>query len=235
MSTLYPDLQNKFPAEVDDFSKFTDPSISQIALINQYYSYMESGNLVEAAQILESNPSLKTSILNAERLNMMRDGLISIQRYYLNDIQQYLMEIVKNKGDWNSSTKYTKYDVVFYATNGKSQAYMGVEQNIPLGTLPTNTAYFIPLTIEGDKGESGTGLSPRGEWNAVTSYSQYDCVSFNNGLWYAKQASSNQKPSENTDIWEFIAIVSKQVISAQTMPSDQSPGDIWLEEMGGDL
>ena len=39
MSNLYPDLENKFPEQVDDFEKFQDPTIDSISLINQYYSY----------------------------------------------------------------------------------------------------------------------------------------------------------------------------------------------------
>ena len=229
MSTLYSDLQNKFPAEVDDFAKFTDPSISQVSLINQYYAYMEAGNVSAAAQILEQNPALKTSILNAERLNMMRDGLISLERFYLNDVQQYLVEIVKQKGNWSSSVKYTKYDVVMY--DGK--AYMGISTDIPLGTLPTSTSYFIPLTIQGEQGASGTGLSPRGEWSASITYSVYDCVSYQNGLWYAKTASTNKNPADNLSDWGYIEVIKRLVISSASQPSNQAPGDVWIKEIGG--
>ena len=235
MSTIYPDLQNNFPDSIDDFYKFTDPSISQIAIINQYYSKFQSGDISGAAEILESNPDLKTAILNAERLNKIRDGIISIERFYLDDVQQYLVNIVKNKGDWNSQTKYTKYDVVFYEIDGIEQAFMGLDVNIPIGTLPTDDTYWIPLTLRGKQGESGIGLTPRGEWNSSTEYYINDCVSYKNKLWYAKQSSTNKIPDESNEYWEYIAIIDKQVISSSEEPQNQSPGDVWIEETGGDL
>lgn len=231
LSTLYPDLQNKFPVEVDDFAKFTDPNLSQITLINQYYTYMEAGNLSGAAEILGNNPSLKTAILNAERLNMMRDGLIAVQRYYLNDVQQYLVEIVKNKGEWNSGTKYTKYDVVFYPVAGGDQCFMATSTDIPIGTIPTDTSYWIPLTMRGEQGPSGIGMTPRGTWQASTSYSQYDVVSYDDQLWYALQANTGQTPYTGSSYWAKFFLIPNYIVSNQSQPQNQDTGSIWIQEL----
>jgi len=80
MSNLYPDLENKFPEQIDDFEKFQDPSLTSISLINEYYSYFDSGNLQAANELLENNPSLKRMIINAESLNKLRDAILSVQR-----------------------------------------------------------------------------------------------------------------------------------------------------------
>lgn len=231
MSAIYPDLQNKFPEAIDDFSKFTDPSISQIALINQYYSKFQSGDIAGAAQILEDNPSLKTAILNAERLNKLRDGLIAVQRYYMDDVQEYLVEIVKNKGDWNNQTKYTKYDVVFYPIEGAEQAFMGISTEIPIGTLPTDQTYWVPLTMRGEQGASGIGLTPRGVWQSSVSYSQYDVVSYDDSLWYALQANSGQTPYSGSQYWEKFFLIPNYIVSSQSQPSNQDIGSIWVQEL----
>ena len=208
LSTLYPDLQNKFPVEVDDFAKFTDPNLSQITLINQYYTYMEAGNLSGAAEILGNNPSLKTAILNAERLN-----------------------IVKNKGEWNSGTKYTKYDVVFYPVAGGDQCFMATSTDIPIGTIPTDTSYWIPLTMRGEQGPSGIGMTPRGTWQASTSYSQYDVVSYDDQLWYALQANTGQTPYTGSSYWAKFFLIPNYIVSNQSQPQNQDTGSIWIQEL----
>lgn len=231
MSTLYPDLQNKFPESIDDFSKFTDPSISQISIINQYYAKFQSGDIAGAAQILEDNPSLQTAILNAERLNKLRDGLISIQRYYMDDVQQYLVEIVKNKGKWDNQTKYTKYDVVFYPIEGAEQAFMCISTNTPIGTIPTEESYWIPLTMRGEQGASGIGLTPRGMWQSSVSYTQYDVVSYQNNLWYALQDNNGQTPFSGSQYWEKFFLIPNYIVSSQSEPQNQDIGSFWIQEL----
>lgn len=228
MSEIYPDLENKFPLGIDDFEKFVDPDIAALTAINQYYTLYDSGDLVGAKNILETNPNLKRMIINAENLNKLRDGLISVERYYLNDVQQYLVEIVKYKGSWSSSAKYTKYDVVTYVRNGATESFMGIATDIPIGTLPTSTTYFIPITIRGEQGESGTGLSPRGYWLSTSQYYQDDCVSYNNMLWYAKRDNLNKVPQPVSDDWEVILQMPQQIAISSNEPSGQNPDDLWF-------
>lgn len=203
MSTLYPDLENKFPIEIDNFEKFVDPDIASIQAINQYYQYFDAGDLENANNILANNPQLKRMILNAESLNQIRDGLISIERYYLNDIQQYLVNIVKYKNDWSSGTRYTKYDVVVYENNGAKEAYMAISTDIPIGTLPTDLNYWIPLVIRGEKGDAGIGLAFQGAYSSSKQYYKNDAVQYLGSLYGALQDNIDIKPTAggNNDVW----------------------------------
>jgi hypothetical protein len=85
MSTTYTNLTStNFPDSIDDFDSFLDPEVEEIPLINQYYNFIELGTqdgLNSANQILIDNPSLIPKIVNAARLNQLRDGLIAVENY----------------------------------------------------------------------------------------------------------------------------------------------------------
>lgn len=83
LSVLYPDLENNFPDSIDNFDKFLDPTLSTLTAINQYYALFDIGDLAGATAILDANPLLKQMIINADNLNKLRDGILSLQRYYI--------------------------------------------------------------------------------------------------------------------------------------------------------
>lgn len=229
MSVTYPDLENKFPDEIDNIERFSDPTITDIPIINQYNAYYLAGDLESATALLDNNPSLKKMIVNADTLNMLRDMTISTQRYYMNDVQQYLQDIVKYRGVYNPNAKYTKYDMVIYDTGTATQAYLCVNRNTPIGTLPTNTTYFTMQTLRGEQGVSGTGLSYRGVWNSSTQYYKDDCVANDNKLWSANVNSLNSVPSIDNSDWTLIIDIYKQAVLSSAQPSNQASGDIWYQ------
>lgn len=198
MSVTYNDLSfTQFPDSIDTYNYFSDPTIEDIQLIKQYQSYFNAGNISSAAKILEDNPSLQNKIINANNLNKLIDSVKAIQRLYMSDIQSYIMELVSYKNLYSSKVTYSKYDVVDY----NNQAYMCISTNCPMGTLPTNKDYFISLSLKGDKGESGTGLSPRGTWNEYVQYYKDDLVSYNDVLWAANEDNIGFIPSDNSSKW----------------------------------
>lgn len=198
MSVTYKDLVfSQFPDEIDAFQYFSDPTIDDVPLIKQYQSYFNSGNISSAAKILEDNPMLQNKIINANNLNKLVDSIKALQRLYMSDIQSYIMEVVTYKNAYSSKTTYSKYDVVDY----NNQAYMCISVNCPMGTLPTNKDYFIPLSLKGDIGVSGTGLSPRGYWNEYVQYYKDDLVSYKNVLWAANEDNIGFLPSDTSSKW----------------------------------
>lgn len=87
MSTTYPYYSNNFPDDIDNFDQFRDPRDSEMYLINQYYYFLDNNMLDQAKGILTDNPDLKEVIVNADRLNLLRDSLLSIEEYYRDNIQ----------------------------------------------------------------------------------------------------------------------------------------------------
>lgn len=198
MSSTYPDLVNRFPDAVDPMRRFQDVSISTKPLVDKFNSFVKSGNFASASDLIRDNPVLKDVIINADNMQYWYDMVISMQRYYFNDFQNYIANAFVYRGDWNSSTKYAKLDMVRY--NGV--IYMAITGSTPIGAVPTNTTYWVMLSAKGDQGVSGLGMSPRGTWNSSTQYYQYDVVTWDNKLWYAKNDNRNSQPFVGSNNWE---------------------------------
>lgn len=212
MSTLYPDLDlTTFPNTQDGRYIMIDPSTTaDMTAINSYNTYIAAGNMTAALQVLTDNPRLQKMLFNAEKWNRHEDMLIAIERFYESDVQQYLVNIVVYRGIWNTVDTYAKYNVVYSSTGA---CYMAI-QDVPVNTEVTETDYWIPITLRGEKGDTGTGLSWRGEWTSGTAYSKDDCVAYNNKLYGALQASTGQPPATSTAYW---AVAFEVDISASSM------------------
>ena len=208
MSELYPDLdKTTFPEAIDQRYIMIDPSTaSDLTAINSYNSYIDAGNMSAALGVLTDNPRLQRMMFNADKWNRHEDMIIAMQRYYDSDVQDYLVNIITYRGEWSNSVGYEKYDVVIVTQPGTSEAYMAIS-NVPTNTQPPNQTYWVPLTLKGDKGESGTGLSWRGTWGADTQYYQDDCVTYNNILWAATADNIADTPGDASANWEQIMAV----------------------------
>lgn len=225
--TIYLDLENNFPESVDVFEKFQDPSISQLAVIQQYKKLYSEGKITEAVTLLEENPDLKHCIINAENLNKLRDAIISMQRYYLKDVQAYLMNLVKWKGAWEDSESYNKYDVVSYARKDVVETFMAVVNDVPIGTTPINLEYWVPITLRGEQGVSGTGLSGRGNWNENTQYYVDDWVAHNSTIWAASNDNFNSEPYDGSPDWYPVIRDQQHYVISKDEPIVQYTNDIW--------
>lgn len=204
MSTTYTDLtETQFPDKVDDLSRMSDLTVSDVALVNQYYTYYNAGNLAAAAQLLIDNPTLMNKIFNAAKFNILRDALIALQRYYKSDVQTYIdstRESLQGEintfvpmGTYSSSTSYVKNNIVTYAGNGY------ICKQSCKGKTPGTTAgadYWQLIASKGDKGDSGTGLTFRGAYSSSTAYTKDDAVTDGHAIWAALQASTGQALAE---------------------------------------
>lgn len=195
ISTLYPQYENKFPSEgIDDFEKFVDPDIESLQAINLYKQYYNSKDFINANNILSRNPQLKRMIVNAENLNKLRDAIMSVEEFYLSDVQQYLVNLVVYRGQYAANIKYNKYNVVSYGNTSQKEVYMCISSDTPTGTLPTDSRYWIPLAIKGDKGEAGVGLAFQGEYNPLKTYAKNDCVQYLGSLYGALKETTGNTP-----------------------------------------
>ncbi|MCI9577118.1 MAG: hypothetical protein HFJ84_10915 [Clostridiales bacterium] len=204
MNQIYPDLTCNFPESIDDNMQLMDITIKIKPLVDQYYAYLASNDFESIEKLKSEHPELKRCLISAEMIQKLYDMNIAQQRYYMNDVQTYLQNIVKYRGSWFDTTKYTKYDVVNYIHHNSTETYMGIEKNIPIGTLPTDTTYFIVLTMRGQQGESGVGLVPRGSWSKIVNYKKDDCVSYSNTLWQSLRDNIGRIPADNPLDWVSI-------------------------------
>lgn len=221
MSTTYTDLtETKFPNAVDDLSRMSDLTSSDLTLVNQYYTYYNAGNLTAAAQLLADNPTLINKLFNAAKFNILRDALIALERFYLSDVQTYINstrqslqgEIDKFTalGVYDAATQYVKHNVV--TSNGNGYVCTADCK----GKAPGTTAgadYWQLIVNKGDKGDSGTGLSFRGQYSSTTAYTLNDCVTDGTSIWAALKASTGQALTEG-EYWTRVMQINRRKATA---------------------
>ena len=100
----YEDLPlTNFPDTADNWARMSDLTASLITVALQYNNLWDSGDIDGANALLNSNPTLKNTIFNADKWNKLRDAVISLERYYLNDAVSYThLDVYKRQG-WNSA------------------------------------------------------------------------------------------------------------------------------------
>ena len=230
MSATYPDLVSSFPEKVDDHYIYKDVDITVKPFIDKYCQYYNNNDFASIQELLNLHPELNNYILNAKSLQRSHDGNIAVQRFCEGYYKDYVVHVMKFKGDFDPTAKYTKYNVVKYVVDGGIQTYIAISDNdIPIGTLPTNEDFWYCATMRGEQGASGLGLSVRGIWDSLTPYYVNDCVSWNNSLWYATIEHTNKVPNDLSTYWEKVADLPNPIIVSTTQPEAQNVGDIWCE------
>lgn len=239
MSTKYPDLSlTNFPNSLDQFTTFLNIVSSDGPLIGQYQSAMQNGDTVLANQILTQIPQATQKIITAVDLNTLSQAMLAIERFYLNDIEPYIDDLHQSwlntiqqfsyKGVWQSGTSYVTNNLVSYTISGLNFVYIALS-NVPIGISPTNQTYWRLLTIQGQQGASGEGLSYRQEWNSSTQYATNDAVTYDGALWMALQASQNRLPDTNPQYWQLVMNLKTVTYPIQdTVPTNLQVDGLWF-------
>lgn len=211
-----------FPDSVQRFDLKTDVSSSVYADWKQFNTYIANGEFANATLLLQSNMELQKCIIDSVYINQISKTVEEVEDLFLNNVQTYIHETVINKGEWSATVKYSKYNFVTYPINGIVQSFECLRDDTPIATLPTNTTYWIPRIIQGEKGESGLGLVPRGLWNEISLYLVSDFVSYNNSFWQCLVQNSNSEPTDTNINW--LRLVDFSEVFAQL--SEQVSGEI---------
>lgn len=244
-----------FPYQLDKLKPLRDPNASEIPLINTYNAYIAAGNAADAVAHLNRYPALKECIINADVLLTMYHGILAVQRFFYDNVQEKIYRIGKQKGDWTASMStdasddnlhLNMYDIVRYPIDGSKQYFMVISNDIPTGTLPTDTNCYMQMTIKGDKGDTGDagytpikgidyndgvdglGMSPKGGWVSNREYYQYDLVSYDGFLWYCVEDNLNETPSDDSDIWQKM-VIQMQTSVGSDMPTNLENGGLWMD------
>ena len=239
MSTLYPDLPlTNFPNNIDQFTTWLNIVSSDGPLISQYQAALQEGNYTLANQILNQIPQSSQKILKATDLNSLTQSLLAVERFYKTDVEPYIddkqtewLNIINNfsyKGTWSLGTSYQVNNLVSYTTSGLNLLYLATSTP-PVGTPPTNLTYWRIVTIQGQQGESGEGLSYRQEWNTSTNYETNDAVTYSGSLWMALQNNVSITPGTNSNVWKMIISLAAASYPIQpTEPQGLTQGDLWF-------
>lgn len=101
---------------------------------------------------------------------------------------------LRHCGEYDSETTYQVRNVVSY----QGASYMTIQSTT--GNAPTDTAYWLPVAL---KGEKGAVLSPRGAYSASENYLVNDLVSYNGSVYYNVQSCTGIAPT-NGEYWALL-------------------------------
>ena len=218
-----------------------DMHLSSRDLFLNYYYAMQSNNTSSANSILLNNPSLANQITNSQNVNYLINGVnereIEPKRdidYYLDKLYQDFLVMINNtrvRGDFDSTVQYYPHNLVYY--NGKG--YYALKEP-PIGTLPTNTEYWLEFDIRGFQGYGGLDLNLKFNWDNTISYKKGDIVIYRNKMWYALADNTNYEPNLNHYPWVIISMpkmANKTPIQRAT-PTGYDTGDFWFQITLGD-
>lgn len=242
MSTLYPDLDfTNFPGALDDISlKSNITNSTDAQLVAQIQASIIAGDFSNASAILNANSQLNGKIFSANDYNLMRDAILALERFYTDDIYNYIVEKQASwlaevdkfnyKGVYSSTTQYEKNNMVSYTTTEGTFLYLCTTTPLT-GTNPSNTSYWRVLTLRGERGESGEGLSFTYVWDSTMQYSINDVVIYGNKWWVATQANRGQTPQSGSVYWSEVmsALSAIQIPVTEVQPTDQILGDQWYQ------
>lgn len=241
MSVTYPDLNNTvFPdGGIDTFLTYLNITASDGRLVQQYMDAMNQGNQALAEQILAQIPAANQKIIKATDLNKMTQAIQAVERFYKTDIEPF----VENKqqewlsvinrfnyvGKWLSGTSYQKNNMVTHVVNNVELLFLAIADTIPVGTLPINTTYWRVLTIQGQQGTSGRGLSYRQSWKQNETYTSEDAVTHAGIIWMALKTVTAIEPGTDPSAWKMIVRLETTTYPIQDeQPANQTEGDLWF-------
>lgn len=238
MSATYPDLSSNFPESIDIFPTWLNIVASDGPLIAQYQAAMEAGNQTQANQILAQIPQGTQKIITATSLNDLTAAILAVERFYKDNIADYIetqqqswLTVIQQfsyEGVWQNGTSYVVNNMVSYTVSGLNLIYIATSTP-PVGTVPTNTQYWRVLTIQGQSGESGDGLSYRQEWNSSTTYSANDAVTYDGAVWMALQSSQNRLPDSSPQYWRLVMNLETVAYPIQdTVPTNLQVDGLWF-------
>ena len=116
MTETYEDLPlTNFPVAEDTYARMTDVTSTLLPLVTQYNELYNAGNLTEASQLLKDNPILAECMFNADKYNQLRDGLIAMQRYQLNQLDVLYQSVAQNAIGINDNPLPNEVAVVAYS------------------------------------------------------------------------------------------------------------------------
>lgn len=243
MSTTYPDLPlTQFPGSVDQFKTFLDVTASDGPYIQQYIQALQQNDLQTAQTVLAKIPAASQKLVQAMDLNQWIQAMMAVERFYSTDIYPYIKtqqqnwQAIVNQfsyiSAWTPNTTYDINNMVSYSSGGSNLIYIAID-DVPVNVQPTNTQYWRQMTIQGESGGTGPGLSYLQDWNSSTRYVQNNAVTYDGAIWMALKTNTGTQPGTSSSTWRQIISFTNEMYPVQaTQPSGLGNGQLWFNTSG---
>ena len=215
--------------------RMQDSQIADDELKIQYYKAFLNGDVATAQNIYNDNPQLQGKVIEKDIFNQLLNGILTLEENYDTGVTQYLTnQLSKFQININELiTMQTFSPITQYEINNfvlYNDLFYFCYEKPPVGTLPTNTTYWLELGLKGDKGAYSLGVNYKGNWSNVIPYKTKDMVVYNNDLYVVISGNTNKNPSTNPDLWfKAVDIIPKIIYISITEPNGLTSGDIWMK------
>lgn len=220
--------------------QFEDIHLSDTQLYALFRQYYKQGDYSEALNLLSQNQQLNLKTIVADNLNDLNERVYGLENVYYVEVEDYLSNLLQsmqtevnnlsNQNIYDNSKQYYENNFVYYNNN----VYFCIKQP-PVGTLPTNTTYWVFLGLIGIKGVGGlSNLTFKGQWNSLSFYNKNDVIFINKTFYWALQGNQGQNPAQSNQYWGVLFTVqSQQVIGSSIDPTSQlNSNDFWFQIQG---
>lgn len=216
--------------------RYQDIQTSDINIQQQFQFYFTNGQYVQALNLLNNNLStLQNKAFVANAINTIVNGMLILENYYYQGVVVYLSNLssqyqllinnFKNRSNWVSSVQYSQYNFVNY----NNELYM-CTQTPPIGTIPTNTNYWLYLGLQGIEGAPGVDVIMEYSWESNTSYQLNDLVTYNNNIYVALKNNIGIIPGTDNSVWLlFIQFKKGEIYVGVNPPSIFDNNTIWFK------
>lgn len=104
-----------FPVSEDNIDRMSDITSDLMPIVIQYNQYIQSGNITEANNLLKSNPRLMSCFFNADKWNVLRDAVIALERFYLEEVDEAIKNATQNAVGINDNPSSSQKPYVAYS------------------------------------------------------------------------------------------------------------------------
>lgn len=104
-----------FPVSEDNIDRMSDITSDLMPIVIQYNQYIQSGNITEANNLLKSNPRLMSCFFNADKWNVLRDAVIAMERFYLEEVDEAIKNAAQNAVGINDNPSSSQKPYVAYS------------------------------------------------------------------------------------------------------------------------
>ena len=215
---------------------YQDIQIPDVSLQQQLQQYWATGQYSEALSLLSTNATqLQGKAFIADLINILSSGVLDLETRYNTAVPVFLSNLATqystlisnfiSQGTFSASVQYTLFNFVVY----NSEVYMCISQP-PIGTLPTDTTYWLYLGLRGEQGAPGIDVNMRYTWNNTNTYNPNDLVVYGTNIYVALVQNTGVTPGSDSNTWGiFIATAPGQINVGTVAPSKYVQNTVWFQ------
>lgn len=116
----YVDLEfTSFPAQIDSWQNNENVSSELLSDVNDYKKAIQNGNYALAQSILEANPKIKNTIIDATDINELKHSTMALERMFKEDIELYIESFTNKASDFSAKAATSANNAALSESNSK--------------------------------------------------------------------------------------------------------------------